>query len=126
MFNYEPNWTVAAVRRFIIRVGKENLDDLYDLRIADIYGMHNKKVDFRFSEPIKRLVELKNRISDELEKNNALSLKDLAINGSDLIAAGFEKGKKLGFILNHLLDCVIEDPEMNTREKLLEVAKNMK
>ena len=126
MFNYEPNWTVAAVRRFIIRVGKENLDDLYDLRIADIYGMHNKKVDFRFSEPIKRLIELKNRISDELEKNNALSLKDLAINGSDLIAAGFEKGKKLGFILNHLLDCVIEDPEMNTREKLIEVAINMK
>ncbi len=58
MFNYEPNWTVSAVRRFIIRVGQENLEDLYDLRIADIYGMHNHKVDFRFSEPIARLVEL--------------------------------------------------------------------
>ncbi|MBR5402223.1 MAG: HD domain-containing protein [Treponema sp.] len=125
MFNYESNWTVSAVRRFIIRVGKENLDDLYDLRVADIYGMHNKKVDFRYSEPIKRLVELKDRIAVELEKNNALSLKDLAINGSDLIAAGFEKGKKLGVILNHLLDCVIEDPGMNTKEKLMEVAKKM-
>ncbi|MBO4533369.1 MAG: HD domain-containing protein [Treponema sp.] len=126
MFNYEPNWTVAAVRRFIIRVGKENLDDLYDLRVADIYGMHNQKVDFRFSEPIARLIELKNRIATELEKNNALSLKDLAINGNDLIAAGFEKGKKLGLILNHLLDCVIEDPEMNTKEKLLEVAASLR
>ena len=44
MFNYESNWTVSAVRRFIIRVGKENLDDLYDLRVADIYGMHNKRL----------------------------------------------------------------------------------
>ncbi len=125
MFNYEANWTVAAVRRFIIRVGKENLEDLYDLRIADIYGMHNQKVDFRFSEPIARLVELKDRIAAELEKNNALSLKDLAINGRDLIEAGLEPGKKLGLILNHLLDCVIEDPQMNSREKLLEVAKNL-
>lgn len=125
MFNYEPNWTVAAVRRFIIRVGQENLDDLYDLRIADIYGMHNKKVDFRFSEPISRLIELKDRIADELEKKNALSLKDLAINGSDLIDAGFEKGKQLGYILTQLLDCVIEDPGMNTREKLLEVARSI-
>ena len=125
MFLYEPNWTVAAVRRFIIRVGKENLNDLYDLRIADIYGMHNQKVDFRFSQSIELLIELKDRIADELEKNNAMSLKDLAVNGSDLIEAGFEKGKMLGIILNHLLDCVIEDPEMNTKEKLLEVAKNI-
>ena len=125
MFLYEPNWTVAAVRRFIIRVGKENLNDLYDLRIADIYGMHNQKVDFRFSQSIELLIELKDRIADELEKNNAMSLKDLAVNGSDLIEAGFEKGKMLGIILNHLLDCVIEDPEMNTKEKLLEVAKNL-
>ena len=125
MFNYEPNWTIAAVRRFIIRVGRENLDDLYDLRIADIYGMHNQKVDFTFSEPIGRLIELKDRITEELEKNNALSLKDLAINGNDLIAAGFTKGKQLGVILNQLLDCVLEDPGMNTREKLMEVAKSI-
>ena len=125
MFNYEPNWTIAAVRRFIIRVGRENLNDLYDLRIADIYGMHNQKVDFRFSEPIARLIELKDRIAEELEKNNALSLKDLAINGNDLIAAGFTKGKQLGVILNQLLDCVLEDPGMNTREKLMEVARSI-
>ncbi len=125
MFNYEPNWTVAAVRRFIIRVGKENLDDLYDLRIADIYGMHNQKVDFRLSQPIVRLVELKDRIAAELEKKNALSLKDLAVNGKDLIQAGIPAGKKLGLILNHLLDCVIEDPGMNTREKLLQVASSL-
>ena len=125
MFNYESNWTVPAVRRFIIRVGQEHLEDLFDLRLADMYGMHNQPIEYKYSAAINLLVELKDRISVELEKNNALSLKDLAINGNDLIAAGFEKGKKLGLILNHLLDCVIEDPEMNTKDKLLEVAKSL-
>ena len=124
MFNYESGWSVAAVRRFIIRVGQEHLEDLFDLRLSDMYGMHNQKVDFRFSQAVAQLVELKDRIATELEKKNALSLKALAINGSDLLAEGFEKGKKLGFVLNELLDCVIEDPSMNTKEQLLKVAKN--
>ncbi len=126
MFNYESNWTVPAVRRFIIRVGQDHLEDLFDLRLADMYGMHNQPIEYKYSAAINLLVELKDRISVELEKNNALSLKDLAINGNDLIAAGFEKGKKLGLILNHLLDCVIEDPEMNTKDKLLEVASSLR
>ena len=126
MFNYESNWTVPAVRRFIIRVGQEHLEDLFDLRLADMYGMHNQPIEYKYSAAINLLVELKDRISVELEKNNALSLKDLAINGNDLIAAGFEKGKKLGLILNHLLDCVIEDPGMNTKDKLLEVALSLR
>ena len=126
MFNYESNWTVSAVRRFIIRVGQDHLEDLFDLRLADMYGMHNQPIEYKYSAAINLLVELKDRIAVELEKNNALSLKDLAINGNDLIAAGFEKGKKLGLILNHLLDCVIEDPEMNTKDKLLEVASSLR
>ena len=126
MFNYTPDWTVPAVRRFIIRVGQENLEDLFDLRLADMYGMHNVPIVYKYNAAINLLVELKDRITVELEKKNALSLKDLAIDGNDLIQAGFEKGKKLGLILNHLLDCVIEDPQMNTREKLLEVAASIK
>ena len=126
MFNYESNWTVPAVRRFIIRVGQEHLEDLFDLRLADMYGMHNLPIEYKYSAAINLLVELKDRIAVELEKNNALSLKDLAINGRDLIDAGFEPGKKLGSILNHLLDCVIEDPGMNTKEKLLNIASSLR
>lgn len=125
MFNYTPDWTVPAVRRFIIRVGRDHLEDLFDLRLADMYGMHNLPVVYKYSAAIDLLVELKDRIKKELEKKNALSLKDLAVNGKDLMESGIPAGKKLGLILNHLLDCVIEDPEMNTREKLLEVAKKM-
>ena len=42
MFHYESDWTNAAIRRFIVRVQKENFEDLFDLRLADVYGMHNK------------------------------------------------------------------------------------
>lgn len=125
MFNYTPEWTVQAVRRFIIRVGQEHINDLFDLRLADMYGMHNKPVNCNFSSAVDLLVEFKDLIAAELEKNNALSLKDLAVNGKDLIENGIPAGKKLGLILNHLLDCVIEDPGMNTKEKLLEVAKSL-
>ena len=122
MFNYTPDWTVPAVRRFIIRVGQEHIEDLFDLRLADMYGMHNLPVNYKYSAAVDLLVELKDRITKELEKKNALSLKDLAVNGKDLMEAGIPAGKKLGLILNHLLECVIEDPGMNTKEKLLEVA----
>ena len=61
-----------------------------------------------------------------MQQENALSLKDLAINGKDLIAAGIPAGKEMGRILKELMDCVIEDPSMNTKEKLLEVAEKIR
>ena len=48
------------------------------------------------------------------------SLKTLAVNGSDLIAAGMKPGKKIGEKLEELLELVIDDPDMNTKEKLLQ------
>lgn len=125
MFHYEENWTDAAVRRFIIRIKPENLEDLYDLRLADMYGMQNQKVEIKYNKSISLLLELKDRISKETEKQNALSLKDLKINGNDLIKNNIPAGKKLGKILNQLLESVIENPNLNDKEKLLEMAKNI-
>ena len=123
MFHYESSWTDAAVRRFIVRVGKDCIDDLYDVRLSDMYGMWNEPVDIRYSESVKLLIELKDRIAAQLEKQNALSLKDLAVNGKDLMAEGIPAGKQLGLILNHLLDCVLEDPALNNKRDLLNIAK---
>lgn len=125
MFHYESSWTDAAVRRFIVRVGLSYMDDLFDLRIADVYGMHNNSVDLRCSQTSENLLELKERIQKITEKQNALSLKDLAVNGKDLIEHGIPAGKKLGLILNELFETVLEDPEMNEKEKLLTLAKNL-
>ncbi|MCR4579761.1 MAG: HD domain-containing protein [Treponema sp.] len=126
MFHYEENWTDAAVRRFIIRVKPENMEDLFDLRLSDMFGMYNQNVDMRYSQSVKLLCQLKDRISAIMEKQNALSLKDLAVNGKDLIEMGIPAGKDLGRILGQLLDCVIEDPAMNTKEQLLKVAEKIR
>ena len=123
MFHYEANWSDAAVRRFIMRVQPECMEDLYDLRLADMYGMYNEKVDLRYSASIELLLELKERVQKELDKNSAISLKSLAVNGRDLMEAGIPAGKELGRILNELLNCVVEDPAMNTKEALLKTAK---
>ncbi len=125
MFHYEENWSDAAVRRFIMRVQPECLEDLYDLRLADMYGMYNEKVELRYSASIKLLLELKERVEKELSKKSALSLKSLAVNGRDLMQAGIPAGKELGRILNELLNCVIEDPQMNSKECLLKTAKSL-
>ncbi|MDR3301179.1 MAG: HD domain-containing protein [Spirochaetaceae bacterium] len=116
MFHYEDEWRSAAVRRFIARVGEENLEDLFALRSADTFGMAGIEPDPR------SLLPLRLRIEDVLAKSCVLSLKNLAVNGSDLLSMGIPTGKRIGIILNQLLEAVLEDPELNTRGKLLEIA----
>jgi putative nucleotidyltransferase with HDIG domain len=125
MFHYESSWSDAAVRRFIVRAGPEYLDDLFDLRLADIYGMHRVPVRIHDSAAGKNLVELRDRITKMLKEKNAMSIRDLAVNGKDLIAAGIPAGKDMGRILNELFDTVLDDPAQNTRETLLTVAGNL-
>ena len=116
MFSYSDNWTDAAVRRFIIRAGEENLKDLFALRRADAYGMTKTVPSHDY------LLPLMERTANILAQKRALSLKDLAVSGRELIASGINPGKHMGIILNELLEAVVEDPEQNTREKLLEIA----
>ncbi len=124
MFFFEKNWTDAAVRRFLIRVGVENLDALFALRLADTYGMHNMAVDAR-SDSFRNIVELKKRIEKVAAEKNALSLKDLKVNGKDLMNLGIPHGKVIGEILKELFETVTDSPPMNDREKLLELAFNI-
>jgi hypothetical protein len=116
MFHYTEDWTDSAVRRFIVRVGEANLENLYRLRRADSYAITG-------TEPaLDALLPLAKRVDQVLAQSRALSLKDLAVSGADLMAAGIRPGKTMGIILHELLETVLDDPEQNTREKLLEIA----
>ena len=64
------------------------------------------------------LSELKARIKLELDRNSALTLKDLKITGDDLLSIGMEKGPGIGKMLNELLEMVIDNPDLNDKEKL--------
>ncbi len=125
MFHYESVWTDAAVRRFIMRVTVKMIPDLFDLRIADVYGMTRTAPVLKNGSWSENLLELKDRIDFILTQNSAFSVKDLAINGKDLIALGIPAGKNLGNILDELLETVLDDPECNTKEKLSEIAVNI-
>jgi putative nucleotidyltransferase with HDIG domain len=116
MFHYDDSWNGGAVRRFIIRVGEENLEDIYRLRRADTYGMAGKE------GPAENLANLISRVDKALAESRALSLKDLAISGNDLIQAGIEPGRHMGIILKELLETVVDDPASNNRETLLNIA----
>lgn len=125
MFNYESEWTDAAVRRFLVKVKYENVEDLFDLRLSDIYGMHNKPVRVHDSPACALLLEFKERIEKEEKQKTALDLKSLAVNGKDLIAEGIPAGKMLGQILNELFETVLDDPAQNNKEVLLKIARNL-
>ena len=125
MFNYESSWSDAAVRRFVQRVGAQNIDALFDLRLADIYGMKRVEVRLHDTAVCGKLLELRSRVDKALQEKSAMGLKDLAVNGGDLIALGIPAGKKLGAILKELFEAVTDDPSMNSRAALLDLAKNL-
>ena len=117
MFNYDPSWSDAAVRRFMRRIGLENIDDLVDLRIDDAMAISGS-----FDPSL--LLSLLNRIDCEKEKQSAISLKDLKINGKDLMEEKIiPPSKKMGRILELLLEEVVETPSLNRREYLLDRAR---
>jgi poly(A) polymerase/tRNA nucleotidyltransferase (CCA-adding enzyme) len=115
MFDYRPEWSDAAVRRFIRSVGVDAIADLFDLRIADNIG-NGRKVGFPHY-----LEEMRERVEAILEAEEALSVRDLAVDGKDVMSVlGVPPGPKVGEILNQLLEEVLERPALNRRETLLE------
>lgn len=112
-------WSDAAVRRFLNRVGEENVEDLFKLRIAD--ASSNPNSPFQPEE----VTELQKHISKVRAQDMALKITDLDIDGEDLKSIGINPGPQMGSILKRLLDIVIEDPLMNTKERLLDEAKHM-
>jgi poly(A) polymerase/tRNA nucleotidyltransferase (CCA-adding enzyme) len=112
-------WTDTAVRRFIQRVGEENIDDLFKLRLAD--AQSNPATAFKPEE----ITILQRRISEVRKQDMALKVTDLKVSGEDLMNIGIEKGPKMGIILNELLDMVVEDPTLNRKDFLLEKATEL-
>ncbi len=118
---YDSSWSDAAVRRFIRRIGRERLADLYALNEADIRG---KDVDA--APDLAPLAELRVRVAEILERGEALGTRDLAIGGRELMEQlGVRPSPKMGMLLDRLLEDVLEDPSRNTAEHLLARAREL-
>ena len=114
MFWYQDEWTDSAVRRFIRKVGLENIPTLYALRRADNIGSGARQ------PRMVKLEELWQRIQAEINKESAFSLRDLKIDGNDVMAAlGVPPGPVVGRTLDWLFERVLDEPSLNQREALL-------
>ena len=107
-----------GLRRLIRRVGQDLIFDLLDLRRADVVaqGMGGSTVD---------VDELEKRIREEIERKPPFGLTDLDIDGTQLMnELGLPEGRLVGEVLNHLLEMVLDVPEDNKYEILINEAKN--
>ena len=117
MIQYSPSWSDGAIRRMIVRVGKENLENLFILRECDRNATLALPESFNDDA-------LKERINKELSSSPVLTLKDLKVNGKDLSDIT-GKGPLTGKVLKALLEMVIDTPSLNDKELLLEKATEL-
>ena len=117
-----PPLSEKNVRRAMNRVGLEQFPGLFEVKRADVLAQG----EYKRQEKLSYIDEYQKYYEQILEKNQCVSLKNLAINGKDLIDLGMKPGKELGEVLQRLFELVLENPQENTRENLLEKAHKMK
>lgn len=113
---------IKCVRRALNRIGEEYFENYLKVRRADVRAQSMYKREEKEYE----IAETQRLYHEILKRNQCVSLKSLAVTGKDLINAGMAPGKELGATLQWLLDQVLEVPENNTKERLLELAHNRK
>lgn len=107
--------TPAGVRRAASKIGPDNFPLLLAVKRADAAAQSS----YLQEEKRKKLDHLEEIYREVKASSQCLTLKDLAVNGQDLIAAGIRPGPAMGEILKSLLELVLEDPQCNTKEYLL-------
>lgn len=103
------------IKKMLNRLGEEDIYRYFKVLRADMKA-HSQPYNLDKIERFEKITE------EILSKRFPISIKDLKITGKDLIENGFEQGKIIGEILNYLLNKVLEYPEYNEQEKLLELA----
>jgi len=122
MFNYQEEWSDSAVRRLIARVGESKIDDIIALRRADQIGMCRENAR-AFPEG---LADFTARVHSVLQGGRAFTVRQLAVNGRDLMETlQLPPGPVIGTILEELLQAVLDDPALNEKQKLLEIARRV-
>lgn len=115
----EPD--MRLLRRTVNRIGEDAFPGLFQVKQADILAQS----DYLRREKLARLEKWQQLYQELQEKGQCVSLKSMAVTGSDLIRLGMKPGRELGEVLQKLLELVLEEPERNTREFLLARAEEM-
>lgn len=113
--DYDIAETQKGVRRAVNRIGMEVFPLLFSVKRADIAAQSG----YMEEEKLRVVAHLEALYQEILEQKQCLFVKDLAVTGQDLIAAGMKPGREIGETLSRLLELVLENPECNTKEYLL-------
>ncbi len=108
--------TSRNVRRAMNMVGAEDFPLLLEVRTADTLAQS----EYEREDKLQLIADTKQIYEEICSKNECVSLSDLAVKGKDLIEAGITPGKQIGTVLDAMLADVIDNPEHNSREYLLE------
>ena len=108
-----------SVRKAVAKIGQDFFPEMFEINLADTLAQS----DYLRKEKLEKLDALKALYQEILRDNECLTLKDLSVNGQDLMAAGVQPGKQIGQILNAMLQDVLEYPEHNDKEHLLQRVK---
>jgi tRNA nucleotidyltransferase (CCA-adding enzyme) len=112
---YSDEWTDSTVRRWIRRVTRDRVEDLYALSRADALGKGRD-----VTAELEALTRLEERVAGVLAAKDALSVRELHVDGNDVIRElGIKPSRRVGEVLDALLEKVVEDPALNERETLL-------
>ena len=114
--------TDRSVRRMVNRVGQEVFLPLLEVQRADILAQS----EYRRTEKLETLRQVRGLYQKILERQECLCLKDLAVTGRDLIQDGMAPGPQLGQVLDRLLEHVLEEPQHNTKEYLVDYARQLR
>lgn len=117
--DYKIEKNESSVRRGIARVGEETFPYFIELCYADLSG----KSEYAIQKNFDLLEYIKETYKRIIEEGNCITLSDLAVKGDDLIGMGLLPGKRIGEILNELLEMVLENPSLNDKNYLLDFVK---
>lgn len=111
--------SLKTVRRWVSQIGPEMFEKLMKIQAADIAAQS----EYHREEKEAVLARTKELFRQVLEAQDCLSVRDLAVGGTDLIEAGVPQGREVGQMLSWLLDQVLETPELNKKEILMRLVK---
>lgn len=106
-------------KRILADIGDEQFKKLLILREADVLAQSK----FNRDSKLANIVNMRVWLNEILTENAALKIKDLKVNGTDLMRLGIKPGRQIGEILNKLLDLVIDEDIENNKDILLNYAK---
>lgn len=115
--DYRYELSKKSVRKAMNLIGTELMPLLFEIQVADVMAQNPQYQE----DKLTILNQAKQLLKEIVDDKECVTLKMLAVNGQDLIEAGYESGKQIGEKLNYLLKIVLEHPEYNTKDQLLKM-----